>query len=93
MIIDWIKIRTVSTTILILLLTIATGLWCVNQALEYRYKSEFLQKPCELCARLNPAQGHCIEGCFTYQISTQAYPEFQQVVQSDNLTFDLTNLK
>lgn len=33
---------------------VAVGSFAVNQALEFRYRSEFLQAPCKLCLELNP---------------------------------------
>lgn len=33
---------------------VAVGMFAINQALEFRYKMEFLIAPCKLCVELNP---------------------------------------
>jgi len=57
---------------LILLAVVALGLLVVNQALEYRYKSVFLQQPCTVCRDLNPNQSTCIGNCF--KVEKWLYP-------------------
>lgn len=52
----------------IIVLVVAVGVFAVNQALEYRYKAEFLKTPCNLCKELNKNQSVCIEGCFKYEL-------------------------
>lgn len=47
--------------VLIAVLIIAGGLLAVNQFFGWKYKAEFLQKPCGLCASLNPEVKSCIE--------------------------------
>jgi hypothetical protein len=54
--------------IFIILLVAALGVFLINQALDYRYKSELLQTPCKLCQDLNPNQSSCIDGYFKYRI-------------------------
>lgn len=54
--------------VLILLAVVALGLLVVNQVLEYRYKSVFLQTPCNVCKDLNANQSICIDNCFKYRI-------------------------
>lgn len=48
------KIKGIGTFIIIILLVLSLGLIAVNQGLEYFYRSEFLQNPCDLCKKLNP---------------------------------------
>jgi predicted nucleic acid-binding Zn ribbon protein len=55
---------------LVILAVVALGLLVVNQALEYRYKSVFLQQPCSVCKDLNPKVAHCLDNCFTNRIFT-----------------------
>jgi len=38
----------------IILLVLALGTLAVNQTLGFYYKSQLLQKPCDLCLSLNP---------------------------------------
>ena len=40
-------------------LIIGMGLLAINQGLGYYYKSELLQRPCELCVSLNPQFKEC----------------------------------
>jgi hypothetical protein len=54
--------------IFIILLVAGLGIFLINQALEYKYKSALLQTPCKLCQDLNPNQSSCIDGCFKYRI-------------------------
>ena len=42
-------------------LVVALGLLALNQALEFRYRSVFLQGPCKLCADLNEGVKTCID--------------------------------
>ena len=70
------KIYNIGKFLLVMTLVVYIGLLGLNQALLFRYHSELLQKPCELCARLNPAQERCIEGCFTYSYQEQSDPVF-----------------
>jgi hypothetical protein len=44
---------------LIIIGVVALGLLAVNQALEFTYRSQFLQAPCQLCRELNPDVDHC----------------------------------
>jgi hypothetical protein len=46
--------------VLIVLAILSLGLFAVNQVLSFRYKSVFLQTPCELCVNLNPHLEKCI---------------------------------
>lgn len=59
-----INVFQLSKNILIILLVIGAGVFTVNQVLEYRYKSVFLQAPCAVCAKLNPN----VTECFTKTI-------------------------
>lgn len=59
--------------LLVIVLVVAVGVFAINQALEYRYKSVFLQTPCSLCVKLNENQSACIENCFRYSFKT--YPD------------------
>lgn len=45
---------------LIIIGVVALGLLALNQFLEFRYKSLWLQTPCDLCAELNPSLEYCI---------------------------------
>jgi hypothetical protein len=40
--------------VLIIVLVIAIGLFALNQFFAWHYKAELLQKPCDLCMKLNP---------------------------------------
>jgi hypothetical protein len=53
-----------SERLLIIFLVCFFGLLAINQAIEYRYKSVFLQTPCSLCSQLNPNVSICIYSCF-----------------------------
>jgi hypothetical protein len=44
----------------IVLIVPALGVFAVNQALEFRYKSVLLQTPCTVCMDLNPAVKDCM---------------------------------
>lgn len=68
-----VKSYSVVRFIFIIVLTIAVGIFAVNQILEYNYKSEFLQKPCKLCAELN--QG--VEKCLVELNTKKLYPDGQ----------------
>ncbi len=57
----------------IIALVVAVGVFAVNQALEYRYKAEFLQTPCEICKKFNQNQSSCIDNCFKYEL--KLYPD------------------
>lgn len=50
----------ISQTIIVVLLIVSIGLFAVNQTLLYIYKSQLLQKPCDLCIKLNPQVENCI---------------------------------
>lgn len=50
---------------LIVFLVVAVGLFAINQFIEFKFKSTFLQKPCNVCQEFNPNQSRCIEECFT----------------------------
>jgi hypothetical protein len=68
--------------ILVILFIVVLGVAAVNQVLEYKYKSEFLQRPCELCARLNQPQAQCIGDCFNvYSSSPIQLPPIQVIVK------------
>lgn len=54
-------------SVLFILGIIVLGLFAVNQVLEYRYKVVFLSTPCELCAKVNPNRGSCVQDCFSYK--------------------------
>jgi len=46
-------------------LVVFIGCLAVNQALEFRYRSVFLQGPCKLCADLNAGVKDCIDDLHT----------------------------
>ena len=50
---DWAKL------LLIIGLVISTGLFAVNQFVDFRYSAEFLSTPCALCVELNPDVDLC----------------------------------
>jgi len=88
-----------------ILIVLALGLFSINQFLAYRYKSELLQKPCQLCASLNPNQTKCIEGCFVYDAALypdkdgqwrdmygNCYDHNNRPIQCPKLKIDLNNL-
>lgn len=58
------QVKKILYNILIAMLVVVVGLIIVNQWLEFRYKSVFLQQPCVVCADLNPYQTDCIKECF-----------------------------
>jgi hypothetical protein len=60
------------SNILWIVIICAIGLFAINQWLEYRYKSVFLQSPCYLCAELNKNQSMCVKDCFSTHI--RVYP-------------------
>ena len=67
--------------ILVILLIVALGIGAMNGILEYRYKAELLQKPCELCARLNTAQKPCIASCFQSYQTPDTIPNISLVIK------------
>lgn len=48
-----------------IVLVCALGFLALNQFLEFTYNSAFLQKPCGLCADLNPEVKECIDALNT----------------------------
>jgi len=56
----------------IILLTIATGLFLVNQLTSFVYKAKFIESPCNLCKELNEEYSECIDKCFF--VNTTLYP-------------------
>lgn len=69
--------------LLIIALVISLGLFAVNQLLEYRYKSVFLQKPCALCLELNPKVS---EQCFIRE--EKLYPRFNEWYYENGSIYD-----
>lgn len=67
----------------ILLVVVGLGIFAVNQALEYKYRSVFLQTPCNVCKELNSNQSTCIDNCFKYRIE----------VVNPNPTINISTLK
>jgi hypothetical protein len=59
-------------TLVTILIVVCLGLLAVNLTLKFVYTSQLLQTPCELCAKLNPQQSDCVQGCFNYKV--QVYP-------------------
>ena len=53
---EWLK------TICIVILVVTLGVFMINQILEYRYRSAFLQDPCGLCVSLEGNEH--LEPCF-----------------------------
>lgn len=53
------KLKDLLIVLLIIVGVIALGLLAVNQALAFRYKSVFLQTPCDVCKDLNPHLSMC----------------------------------
>jgi len=51
---DWLKL------IATIFFVVGLGAFAINQVLEYRYNSVFLQAPCLVCADLNPEVRVCI---------------------------------
>ena len=49
-----------------IVIVVAVGVFAVNQTLEYYYKSQFLQTPCQLCQNLNPYLETCFEDVSTF---------------------------
>jgi hypothetical protein len=56
----------------IILIVIGLGLFALNQFFAWQYKSAFLQKPCELCIKLNPNFERC-SADIIYSASQQIY--------------------
>jgi hypothetical protein len=77
--------------VFIILLVAAVGIFLINQALEYRYKSEFLQTPCKLCQDLNPNQSNCIDGCFKYRIEVAGNNLMNKEINYSNLFLPITS--
>ena len=71
----------------ILLLVVALGVLAVNQALEYKYRAEFLKAPCALCVELNPE----VKDCFISK--RHVYPGLlgDWVDPTDNKCYGLDN--
>ena len=44
-----------------IVVVVGLGLFCLNQFLEYRYKTVWLGDPCGLCSDLNPHLEKCIK--------------------------------
>jgi len=57
-------------TLLIMLIVIAIGLFMINQFFAWQFKNELLQKPCDLCVKLNPNYTRCL---IDIQTPTKAY--------------------
>jgi len=74
--IEWIKL------IAIILGVVAFGMLAVNQTLGFYYKSELLQKPCDLCISLNPE----FKECFIER--TNVYEQ----KNNNNLEINLSNI-
>lgn len=60
--------------ITVMLLVVCLGVFAVNQALEFRFKSVFLQTPCQLCGDLNKKQAPCIDACFKPSVTEYSNP-------------------
>lgn len=53
------QIKDIVISILIIAIVFAVGLFALNQFISFRYKTIFLETPCELCVSLNPAWEVC----------------------------------
>ena len=54
--------------IIYIVVILLVGTFAINQVLEFRYRSVFLQAPCEVCARLNEHLRTCFDDASTYII-------------------------
>lgn len=88
------RIKEVLKILFWIALVVALGIFAVNQTLTYYYKAEFLKSPCHLCAKLNPNQSLCIQGCFIER--TNLYPDgfggWNALGEFNNISFNLSNL-
>ena len=80
-----IKIDNIAKTLFIIVITIAIGVFAVNQTLRYVYNSEFLQAPCNLCLEINPA----LEPCFKESLTTRV-PINNSDVSYEPIKFNFT---
>lgn len=73
--------------ILIIAIVVALGMFVFNQWLSYKYKAQFLLSPCELCAKVNPNQSQCVEGCFRINANSKNYViNFTPVLENEKAT-------
>ena len=73
------KARLIAQTLVVILVVCVLGLLAVNQFLEYRYKSEFLQMPCNLCFKFNPNVKEFIENCQGQEIINQVDKQYDPI--------------
>lgn len=55
--------------IIIILVVVCLLLFAFNQFISWKLKAEFMLQPCGLCAKVNPNQSQCIQGCFQVRTS------------------------
>jgi len=67
--------------ILIILLVVSLGVFAVNQALLFHYRSTFLQTPCELCEELNPHLSPCFKLASTVYYDPTTGEEIENISQ------------
>jgi hypothetical protein len=62
--------------IIIILMIVSLGLYCINSFLSYTYKNQFLQGPCELCVKLNPDWQTCYDNSKQMKNYSYTPPQF-----------------
>lgn len=68
--------------IIIIIIIAAAGVFLVNQALEFKYRSAFLQTPCSLCLELNTH----LEECFVDKSTITIYDNTRKEKEEINLS-------
>ena len=66
------KFKDLAVPILIYVLVIAILIFTVNQFLEFKYRAEFLSKPCSVCCKLN--EGFSCDPKIIVRNTIPAYP-------------------
>ena len=64
---DWLKF------IAIIIAVVALGTLAVNQVMNYYYKAQFIQGPCQLCVKLNPEWKQCYDKITAQDMNTNSY--------------------
>lgn len=59
--------------IAVVLIILCLLLFAFNQFISWKLKAEFMMQPCGLCAKVNPNQSECINGCFQVRQENPLY--------------------
>lgn len=68
------------------LITVAICFFIFNQYISYRYKTELLMTPCEVCVKANPEWNKCYDYFATQQLLNRTKPFY---ANSSNFTFKI----